>query len=423
MPCWSASVDVDVLGAAGRPAAEVARQLRALTPGGADVADAVLEIIADVRSDGDAGVLALTRRFDGPVASLRVEDEELDVALAALDPEIRSGLELAIRNVGRVAEAGLRLPRLVDFGTHEVTVREVPLDRAAVYVPGGRAPYPSTVVMGVVTARTAGVRNVVVCSPPGPDGHVSPVVLAAARLCGVSGFYAMGGAQAVAALAFGTETVGAVDVICGPGNLYVQEAKRQVCDVVAIDSFAGPSDLMAIVDAGVALEPAVLDLLAQGEHGSGTLVVGVSSSEAVIAELEERLRGQLPDSAAVCRLVHVPDLSYALELAQAFAPEHLELLGPEAASLSESVTHAGCVFVGTGTAFGDYIAGSNHTLPTGGAARFASSLGPWHFRRIYTEVEISSPDELARAAAPIARAEGFRLHATSMEVRIGENPV
>jgi histidinol dehydrogenase len=416
-------MDVDVLGVAGQTPAEVARGLRALIPGGGDVADAVLEIIADVRSDGDAGVLALTRRFDGPVAQLRVTEAELDAALAALAADVRAGLQLAIKNVGRVAEAGLRLPRLVDFGSHEVTVREVPLDRAAVYVPGGRAPYPSTVVMGVVTARTAGVRDVVVCSPPGPDGTVSPVVLAAARLCGASEVYAMGGAQAVAALAFGTETVAPVDVICGPGNLYVQEAKRQVCDVVAIDSFAGPSDLMAILDAGLALEPAALDLLAQAEHGSGTLVVGVSVSEAVVASLEERLRGQLEDSPAICRLVHVPDLDYALELAQAFAPEHLELLGPEAASLSESITHAGCVFVGTGTAFGDYIAGSNHTLPTGGAARFASSLGPWHFRRIYTEVEISAPDELARAAAPIARAEGFQLHAASMEARIGENPV
>jgi histidinol dehydrogenase len=276
--------------------------------------------------------------------------------------------------------------------------------------------------MGVVTARTAGVRDVVVCSPPGPDGTVNPVVLAAARLCGASEVYAMGGAQAVAALAFGTESVAPVDVICGPGNLYVQEAKRQVCDRVAIDSFAGPSDLMAIVDAGFGLEPVALDLLAQAEHGPGTMVVGVSVDAEVIAALEERLAGELPDSPAVCRLVHVGSLEEALALAQAFAPEHLELLGPEAESLSESITHAGCVFLGTGTAFGDYIAGSNHTLPTGGAARFASSLGPWHFRRVYTEVAIADPDELARAAAPIARAEGFTVHAASMEARIGENP-
>ena len=414
-------MDVDVIRAADRPPAAVAAELRGLIPGGADVADAVLEIIADVRSDGDAGVLALTRRFDGPVPELRVADDQLADALAALAPDVRAGLELAIANVGRVAAAGVRLPRVVDFGSHEVVIREVPLDRAGVYVPGGRAPYPSTVVMGVITARTAGVRDVVVCTPPGRDGSVNPVVLAAAALCGASEVYAMGGAQAIAALAYGTETIAPVDVICGPGNLYVQEAKRQVCDVVAIDSFAGPSDLMAIIDAGLDLEPAALDLLAQAEHGSGTLVVGVSRDAEVITALEQRLDGELPDAGAVCRLVQVPDSDYALALAQAFAPEHLELLGPDAESLSESVTHAGCVFLGTGTAFGDYIAGSNHTLPTGGAARFASSLGPWHFRRVYTEVAITESDTLARAAAPVARAEGFDVHAASMEARIGEN--
>ncbi|HET9073714.1 MAG TPA: histidinol dehydrogenase [Solirubrobacteraceae bacterium] len=415
-------MDVDVLPAGGHSPAELARALRALIPGGADVADAVLKIIADVRSNGDTGVLALTRRFDGPVEALRVPDAELDAALAGLDPAVRAGLEMAIHNVGRVAEAGLRLPRLVDFGSHEVIVREVPLDRAAVYVPGGRAPYPSTVVMGVVTARTAGVRDVVVCSPPGENGHVNPVVLAAARLCAASEVYAMGGAQAVAALAYGTESVAPVDVICGPGNLFVQEAKRQVCDVVGIDSFAGPSDVLVVVDGGVPLEPVALDLLAQAEHGPGTLVVAVSTDESVIGALEERLAGELDESAAVCRLVTVPDLKYAEALVQAFAPEHLELLGPDAETLSESITHAGSVFVGTGTAFGDYIAGSNHTLPTGGAARFASSLGPWHFRRTYTEVTIPDADALAAAATPIARAEGFAFHARSMEARIGENP-
>jgi histidinol dehydrogenase len=423
-------VDVDVLtmargaddAARAAAAAELAADLRALIPGGADVADAVLELIADVRSDGDAGVLAATRRFDGPVEDLRVAEADLDAALADLDAAVRAGLELAMANVGRVAAAGLRLPRLVDFGTHEVTIREVPLDRAGVYVPGGRAPYPSTVVMGVITARTAGVRDVVVCSPPGRDGRVSPVVLAAARLCGASEVYAMGGAQAVAAFAYGTETIRPVDVICGPGNLYVQEAKRQVCDRVAIDSFAGPSDLMAIVDPGVSLDPVALDLLAQAEHGAGTLVVGVSTDAEVITALEEYLDRAALQTGAICRLVHVPELESGLALAQAFAPEHLELLGPDAESLASQVTHAGCVFIGTGTAFGDYVAGSNHTLPTGGAARFASSLGPWHFRRVYTEVAISAPDVMARSAAPVARAEGFELHASSMEARMGENP-
>jgi histidinol dehydrogenase len=415
-------VDVERAEVAGRSPADLAAALRGLILSGADVADAVLEIIADVRSDGDSALLALTRRHDGPVQTLAVPEAEIDAARAALDPAVAHGLEVAIANVGRVAAAGVRRPRAVDFGTHEVIVREVPLGRAGIYVPGGRAPYPSTVVMGVVTARTAGVRDVVLCSPPGADGHVNPTVLAAARMCGASEVYAIGGAQAIAALAYGTESIRPVDVICGPGNLYVQEAKRQVCGRVAIDSFAGPSDLMAIIDADADLEPVALDLLAQAEHGSGTLVVGVSVSAAVIDALSERLAGQLPASAAVCRLIHVPSDAYALALAEAFAPEHLELLGPAAEALSDGVTHAGCVFLSTGTAFGDYIAGSNHTLPTGGSARFASALGPWHFRRIYTEVRISAATALAQAAAPIARAEGFELHGASMEAWIEENP-
>jgi histidinol dehydrogenase len=184
----------------------------------------------------------------------------------------------------------------------------------------------------------------------------------------------------------------------------VQEAKRQVCDRVSIDSFAGPSDLMAVVDAGFGLEPVALDLLAQAEHGSGTMVVGVSTDAEVISALEERLAGELPDSPAVCRLVHVGSLEEALALAQAFAPEHLELLGPEAESLSESITHAGCVFLGTGTAFGDYIAGSNHTLPTGGAARFASSLtsSPGRRRRSPARRDLAcTPPRWKRASAKI----------------------
>ncbi|MBO0767745.1 MAG: histidinol dehydrogenase [Solirubrobacterales bacterium] len=411
-------MSIDVLTSAGFEPAALAAQLRALIPGGSDVASATAEIIAAVRSGGDAAVLEYTNRFDGPRSALRVPESELDAALAGLGSDLRAGLELAIKNVGRVAEAGLRRARNVDFGDHEVTLREVPVDRAAIYVPGGRAPYPSTVVMGVVSARTAGVRDVAVLTPPGADGQVNPVVLAAARLTGASAVYATGGAQAVAAAAHGTESIAAVDVIAGPGNLYVQEAKRQLSGVVGIDSFAGPSDLLAIIDRTEALEPAALDLLAQAEHGPGTLVVGVSTSAQVTGALEARLKPELADAPAVCRLVTVPDLDYALALAEAFAPEHLELLGPEAETLADSITHAGCVFIGTGTAFGDYIAGSNHTLPTGGAARFASSLGPWHFRRVYTEVRIEKPDALAAAAEPIARAEGFERHAESMSARI-----
>jgi histidinol dehydrogenase len=311
----------------------------------------------------------------------------------------------------------------VNFEGHEVRLREAAVGRAAVYVPGGRAPYPSTVVMGTITAKVSGVHDIAVCSPPGADGEVNSVVLGACRLAGASVVYRMGGAQAIAALAYGTETVTPVDVIVGPGNLYVQEAKRQVFGRVGIDGFAGPSDLLVIADGGVDAEGMALDLLAQVEHGPGSLVVGISNSAELIDTLLARFAGE-PDTEAVIRLVLVSELEQALTISEAFAPEHLQLIGPESEQLAPRVRHAGCLFVGpdSGTAFGDYVAGSNHVLPTNGAARFASSLSPVHFRRRFTEVRIGAgAGALAHAAAPLARAEGFELHARSMELRIRDN--
>ena len=402
----------------------LAAAVRRLVPAGDSVSDTVAGIIAEVRSDGDGAVSRLTRRLDtagAPPPPLRVTDDELDRALEALDPPVRIGLQSAIEHVRQVAQAGLRTDRSVEFDDHRVVLREAPVQRAAVYVPGGRAPYPSTVVMGVVTARAAGVGEVAVCSPPNADG-VDPVVLSACRLTGAGEVYRMGGAQAIAALALGTETVAPVDVIVGPGNLYVQEAKRQLSGVVGIDSFAGPSDLLVIADEGSDPAPIALDLLAQGEHGHGTLVVGVSTSEALLGELQKRLAGAR-ETGAVFRLVHAASLQEALAFAQAFAPEHLELIGPLAEELAGRITRAGCLFVGpaSGTAFGDYIAGSNHVLPTGGAARFGSALSASQFRRSFTEVRIADGSRLARLAAPVARAEGFELHARSMEARISDD--
>jgi histidinol dehydrogenase len=277
--------------------------------------------------------------------------------------------------------------------------------------------------MGVATARVAGVERIAVCAPPGPDGEVNSVVLGACRLAGASVVYRMGGAQAIAALAYGTETVESVDVIVGPGNLYVQEAKRQVFGRVGIDGFAGPSDLFVIAGADADPEPIALDLLAQTEHGAGSLVVAASPAPDVLDQLQLRLATEA-DTGAVVRLVDVPNFEAALGLAEAFAPEHLQLVGEGAHELAPRTSRAGCVFVGAaaGTAFGDYIAGSNHILPTGGAARFASGLSVAHFRRRFTEVRVGDDaGELARAAAPIARAEGFELHARSMEARIRDN--
>jgi histidinol dehydrogenase len=418
-------VQFERLTLSGDPAV-LARELRALVPAPESVAEEVAAIIARVRANGDDALRYYTRQFDtggSTPAALRVPEAELDTAAKRLSADVGAGLDRAITNVMRVAEAWLSEDRNVSFGGHEVRLREVPVRRAAVYVPGGRAPYPSTVVMGVVSARVADVQEIAVCAPPGANGELDRVVLGACRLAGASVVYRMGGAQAIAALAYGTETVAPVDVIVGPGNLYVQEAKRQVYGHVGIDGFAGPSDLVVIADGGCDVDALALDLLAQAEHGAGSLVIGISTSGALIDALAAKLADG-PESEAVVRLIAVSELEHALAISQAFAPEHLQLAGPDAEQLAPRVTTAGCLFVGeaSGTAFGDYIAGSNHVLPTNGAARFASSLTPADFRRRFAEVRIgTAASTLARQAAPIARAEGFELHAQSLEARIREN--
>jgi len=413
--------------ATARPAAEVARALRALVPAGDSVRDPVSAILAAVGERGDEAVLEYTRRFDtgGAVPRpLLVAEAELDAAAQALPDELRQALRHAVLNVARVAAAGVREPHVVEFEEgHAVVLREEPLHSAAVYVPGGRAPYPSTVVMGVTTALAAGVEEIAVCCPPTARGEIDPVVLAACRLTGAHTVYRMGGAQAIAALAYGTELVAPVDVIVGPGNLYVQEAKRQVSGEVGIDGFAGPSDLLILAGEAVDAELVAADLLAQAEHGTATIVLAAATDQGLLSTLAQRL-GDADETGAIARLVLIDSPEAGLELAEAFAPEHLQLVGVELEVLAAEVTRSGSVLVGasSATAFGDYIAGSNHVLPTAGAARFASALSPAHFRRRFTEVRVgAAATALAQAAAPLARAEGFEWHARSMEARIREN--
>jgi histidinol dehydrogenase len=271
------------------------------------------------------------------------------------------------------------------------------------------------------------VIDVAVCSPPGADGEVDRVVLAACRLCGVERVYRMGGAQGAAALAYGTRTVARVDVIVGPGNLYVQQAKQQLASIVGIDSFAGPSDLTLILGAQAGEHAArlgALDMLAQAEHGAGSLVVAISC-DAQLGELLCARLAESPDPAATIVVADAEDAAHALALADALAPEHLQLIGEDVEALAAQVRRAGCVFLGVwaGTAFGDYVAGSNHVLPTAGAARFGSMLSARHFRRTMAEVHIGpeAAAKLAKAGAPLARAEGFEWHARSMQARIGDN--
>jgi histidinol dehydrogenase len=384
-------------------ATQMGRHLRALAPTGAAVAADVAAIVARVRDGGDAALQACIERFDRPAAPP-----------APLDPDVEAGLGVAIANVRAVAEAQVGTGTTVTLPQgHTVEVRERPVRRAAIYVPGGRNPYPSTVVMGVVTAQVAGVEEVVVCAP-----GMHSVVAATCDLLGVGERYAMGGAHAIAALTYGTETIPRVDVIAGPGGLWVQEAKRQVSGDVGIDGFLGPSDLLICAGEGVDHDLVLADLRAQGEHGEGSVVALLSSDDALLAHARDELAAF--DTPAVGATVLVDDPRDAIAVANAFAPEHLELVGASMEALVDEVRNAGCTFVGAsgGTAFGDYVAGSNHSLPTGGSARFASALGPRTFRRRASVVRIGdATDALARAGSPIARAEGFGEHARSMTLR------
>ncbi len=417
----------------GGPAA-VAQHLRKLIGGDEGIEETVATIAAHVRAEGDEAVNEYTRRFDTggeQPRELCVSAAELDQALEQMPLEVVAGLQVAIANVARVADAqvGAELIPVELAQGHIVTMRELPVGAAAVYAPGGRAAYPSTVVMGVVTARAAGVLDVAVCTPPGPDGQAHQTILAACRLCGVQRVYRMGGAQAIAALAYGTESVARVDVVVGPGNLYVQEAKRRLSHVVGIDGFAGPSDLLVVFGSDADPRLVALDLLAQAEHGAGSLVAAASSSlqalDVLGGEIEREASSWPELEPDACVLIECATSENAIELANAFAPEHLQLMGAAEQALAPKVRTAGCLLLGRNgaTAFGDYTAGSNHVLPTGGAARFASTLSPRHFRRRMSIVEIGddAAAKLAAAGAPVARVEGFPLHAASMLARVREN--
>lgn len=417
----------------GGPAGVVER-LRTITPTPDAVVERTRAIVKDVVEQGDEAVMRYTRELDTRGSAARpllVAPRELDEAIKSLPLDVVAGLQIAIENVANVAQAAVGKDATVELPQGQrVTLREIPVQAAAVYVPGGRAPYPSTAVMGVVTARSAGVAEVVVCSPPGADGQIDATILGACRLLGIERVYRMGGAQAIAALAFGTDTVARVDVIVGPGNLYVQEAKREVAGVVGIDGFAGPSDLMVVLGEDADPHTAALDLLAQAEHGAASLVVAVSSSSALLDRLSQQLDSLSAEAEqkgavlALCELIETADTREAIDLANAFAPEHLQLMGAQPEAQRRRVRTAGCLLVGrpSATAFSDYVAGSNHILPTGGAGRFSSGLSVATFRRKMWEVEIDSDgaSKLARAGAPIARAEGFEWHARSMEARGGE---
>jgi histidinol dehydrogenase len=389
----------------------------------------VKPIEREVRENGDEALLRLTMQFDAPGASLeslRVDPEQASSALSVLEPDLREAMEVAVANVRQVAEAQLGEERTVELPAGQrVQLREVPVGAAGIYSPGGRAAYPSSVLMCAIPAQVAGVERIALASPPGPDGRLHPLVLAAATLCGVEEIYAMGGAQAIFALAYGTESIEPVDVIAGPGNAWVREAKRAVYGQVGIDSLAGPSELLVIAGHDTDPQWAALDLCAQAEHGPESPLVVAAVEERVLDEIAAAAEAAAASRPSVTEaplaLVQVPDVDAAIDLANAYAPEHLELLETDAALMADRVTTAGCVFVGRhgATAFGDYLVGSNHVLPTGGAGRYVGPLGPGSFRRRISNVEVggSAAAELAPHVDALARAEGFPVHGESAMIR------
>jgi len=400
---------------------------------GADVRDAVAGIIAEVRAGGDAALRELTARFDGAtVDDLRVPDEEIGAALARIDDDLREALEVAYRRIHAYhAQEGTPPGDVVDGG---IRVRHVdrPVERAGCYAPGGRARYPSTVLMCAAPARVAGVPQIVLCVPPAADGRIDDATLAAAAVAGVDEVYRVGGAQAVAAMAYGTDSIRPVDVVVGPGNVYVAEAKRQVAGVVGVASaFAGPSEVVVVAGPSTPAELAAIDLVVQAEHGPDGLAWLVTWSEEKADEVTERvaalvaasprradLEATLAKGGYAC-LVDGPEA--ALAVANVVAPEHLELLCDGAEELVPLVRAAGAVFCGlwSPASLGDYIAGPNHVLPTNRTARFASALRADDFRRHIHVVTASRDalDTLGRHVVTLAETEGLAAHAESIRMR------
>ncbi len=401
-------------------------------PGGEGTAALVREIVAVVREQGDAAVRRLTERFDeAVVGDLRVPPAEIDDALDGASREFKAALDFARDRITAYHEA--QLEHEVQLENDGMTVREVvvPVDRAGLYVPGGRAAYPSTVLMTAIPARVAGVRELALCVPPDRDGRVAAPTLAAAALTGVDEVYRVGGAQAIAALAYGTESIRAVDVIVGPGNVYVAQAKREVAGVVGIESLAGPSELVVVADDTARPDLVAADLLAQSEHGPDGAAVLVTWCEplidAVDAAIDELLesaarRDEIESTLATGgRAVLVDGPAAAMAVANTIAPEHLELVTADPEALVPLVRHAGAVFCGpwAPAVVGDYVAGVNHVLPTARTARFASALRVADFQK---HVHVVTLDERAFTnAAPHMRAladvEGLQAHGRSVLLR------
>ncbi len=398
-----------------------------------NVTDTVAEIIRNVRDRGDAALREYTEKFDRvKVESVTVTEAETAEALAQVEPEFMAVLEKAAANIRKFHSRQVRNSFIINDEDGIVMGQKViPVDRAGLYVPGGTAVYPSTVLMDVIPAKIAGVKEVVLATPPGRDGKINPAVIAAAKTAGADRIVKAGGAQAIAALAYGTESVPKVDKIVGPGNAFVAEAKRQVYGLVSIDMIAGPSEILAVADGKS--NPAYLaaDLLSQAEHDKVASAVLVTDSAELAEAVSEEIEKQLPllkryeiareSIDRYGKIIIADDLRKAIEIANEIAPEHLELCVDNPFDYLDSIRHAGSVFMGRNCpeALGDYLAGPNHTLPTQGTAKFSSPLSVDDFVK-KTQYTYFTADALARVAedvAMFAEKEGLTGHARSATIR------
>ena len=397
---------------------------------------ATTDILAAVRARGDAALIEYTARFDrwtpASPAALVVPLDEARAALKALPPVEREALEFAAGRIRVFHERQQQESWRIDAGDGTVLGQQVtPLDRVGLYVPGGKAAYPSSVLMSAVAAKVAGVRELIMATPT-PGGEVNAAVLAAAALAGVDRIVRVGGAQAVAALAFGTATVPAVDKIVGPGNAYVAAAKRRVFGRVGIDMVAGPSEVLVIADASANADWVAMDLFSQAEHDEIAQAILITPDaqllERVAASMQRQMqampRRAIIEASLAARgaLIHVRDLDEACDLANRIAPEHLELAVADPERLLAKIRHAGAIFLGhyASESLGDYCAGPNHVLPTSRTARFSSPLGVYDFQKRSSVIGVSpeAARTLGKAAATLARAEGLEAHARSAEWRM-----
>ncbi|SCW54406.1 histidinol dehydrogenase [Ruminococcaceae bacterium YRB3002] len=403
-----------------------------------DVVSIVQEVLDDIRENGDEAVLKYTRKFDGAdltPATMRVTEEEIQSALAEIEPDLLRILTKAANNIRKFHEQQREAGFMMETGKGaQIGVRVRPLAIAGVYVPGGTAPLPSTVLMDVIPASVAGVKRIVFCTPPRKDGTIAPVILAAASIAGATEIYKVGGSQAIGAMAYGTETIPRVDKICGPGNIFVNTAKRLVYGQVDIDMFAGPSEILIIADNTADPEFVAADMLSQAEHDKIASAIVLTDDrelaekvlESVDRRSEEALRKEILSSSlqTYCAIIVCDGLDTAVAFSEEIAPEHLELCVADPEAMLDKINNAGAVFLGSYSPepLGDYFAGPNHTLPTSGTSRFFSPLNTGDFYKKMSVINYNEESlrEVYEDVAKFADSEGLTCHAESIRTRFNK---